>query len=92
MTVDSLIMTLSLTEKKVSKVQKQFLELLQKKQVLILELTKVIGLLSLTIQAVLPAQINFRYLQQQQTQALKTQGSYYKKVILSRNSKEELQW
>ena len=46
-----------------------------------------------TIQAVLPPQINFGYLQQQQEiQALKTQGSYCKKVILNRNSKEELQW
>ena len=48
--------------------------------------------MSSTIQAVLPAKINFRYLQQQQIQALKTQGSYYKKMILNRNSKEELQW
>ena len=70
--VDSLIMTLSLPEKKVSKVQKQCQELLQKTQVSILELTKIIGLLSSTIQSVLPAQINFRYVQQQQIQALKT--------------------
>ena len=62
-------MTLSLPEKKVSKVQKQCQELLQKIQVSILELTKLIGLLSPTILAVLPAQINFRYLQQQQIQA-----------------------
>ena len=68
-TVNSLIMTLSLPEKKVSKVQKQCQELLQKIQVSILELTKLIGLLSPTILAVLPAQINFRYLQQQQIQA-----------------------
>ena len=53
---------------------------------------RLINLLSSTIQAVLPAQINFRYLQQQQIQALKTQGSYCKNVILNRNSKEELQW
>ena len=49
----------------------------------ILELTKLIGLLSLTSQAVLPAQINFRYLQQQM-QALKTKRSYCKKVILKK--------
>ena len=70
--VDSLIMTLSLPEKKVSKVQKQCQELLQKTQVSILELTKLICLLSSTIQSVLPAQINFRYVQQQKIQALKT--------------------
>ena len=92
LTVDSLIMTLSLPEKKVSNVQKQCQELLQKTQVLILKLTKLTGLLSSTIQAVLPAQVNIKYLQQQQIEALKTQGSYRKKkVILNRNSKEELQ-
>ena len=78
-TVDSLIMTLSLPEKKVSNVQKQCQELLQKTQVLILKLTKLTGLLSSTIQAVLPAQVNIKYLQQQQIEALKTQGSYRKK-------------
>ena len=67
MTVDSLI----------SKVQRQCQELLQKTQASILELTKLIALSS-TIQAVHPAQINFRYLQQQM-QALKTKRSYCKK-------------
>ena len=85
-TLDSLMMNLSLLEKKMSKVQKQCLERLQKTQVSIIELRKLIGLLPSTTQAVLPAQINFRYLQQQQIQALKTQGSYCKKVILNRNS------
>ena len=44
----------------------------------VLELTKLIDLLSSTIQAVLQAQINFKYLQQQ-IEALKTQGSYIAK-------------
>ena len=39
----------------------------------------------LTIQAVLPAQMNFQYLQQQQMLALKTQGSYCKKETLRKN-------
>ena len=63
MTVDSLIKTLCLPEKKVSKGQKKSLEHLQKAQVPILEileLTKLIGFLSLTIQGVTPVQINFR--------------------------------
>ena len=77
--INSLIMTLSLPEKKVSKVQKQCLELLQKSEVSILELTKLIGLLSSSVQAVLPAQINFRHLQQQQIQALKHSGHIAKK-------------
>ena len=56
------------------------LELLQKTQVSILELTKLIDLLCSTIQAVLTAQINFSYLQQQ-VQALKTQGHIAKKLF-----------
>ena len=48
-TVDLLTATLSFPEKKVSKVQKQCLELLQKIQVAILELAKLISLLSSTI-------------------------------------------
>ena len=89
-TVDSLTMTLSQPEKKVSKVQKQCLEFLQKTQVSILDnigLFRLIGLLSSTIQAVLLGQINFRYLQQQQIQALKNTG-----VILQKSdSKQKLQ-
>ena len=42
--------------------------------------------LTSTFQAVLPAQLNFKYLQQQQIKALKTVGSYCKKVILTRNN------
>ena len=48
-TVDLLTATLSFPEKKVSKVQKQCLELLQKIQVPILELAKLISLLSSTV-------------------------------------------
>ena len=58
--VDSLIMYLSLPEKKISKVQEQCLEPLQK-NVSILELTQLIGFLSSIIQTVLPEKINFRY-------------------------------
>ena len=58
--VDSLIMYLSLPEKKISNVQEQCLEPLQE-NVSILELTQLIGSLSSTIQTVLPEIINFRY-------------------------------
>ena len=73
-TLDSFIMTLSLPEKKVSKPQKQYLELLQKTQVLILELTKLIGLLSSIIQAVLLAQVRTTT-----NTSIKTQEPYCKK-------------
>ena len=85
-TLDSFIMNLSLPEKKVSKAQKQYLEFLQKTQVLILELTKLIGLLSSIIQAVLLAQVRATT-----NTSIKTQERYCKKVILNRSSKEALQ-
>ena len=55
--------------------QKQCQQITQKIQVLILELTKLIGRLSSTIQAVLKSQTKFWYLQQEQIEALKTQRS-----------------
>ena len=58
--------------------------------VIVLEVTKLIGLLVSTIQSALPAQLNFRYLQQQQINALKKIGSYV--LSLNMESKEELQW
>ena len=79
MTVDSFIMALSLPEKKVSKVRKQCVELLQKTQVSILELTKLIGLLSSTIQAVLPAQINSGTYNSNKCKPLKHSGHIAKK-------------
>ena len=75
-TVNSLIITLSLLEKKIVKSS----EAVCGTQVSILALTKLTGLLSSTIQAVFPAQINFRYLQKQQMQVLKIPG-----VILLRS-------
>ena len=53
----------------------------QETQVSVLELTKQIGLLSSTIQPVLSLQINFRYLKQQQIQALKHRVHISKKLF-----------
>ena len=44
-----------------------------------LKASETVSRTSSTIQAVLPAQINFRYLQKKQIQALKTQGHTAKK-------------
>lgn len=58
----------------------------------ILKLTKLIGLLSSTIQAVLPARLQFQYLQQQQLTALKETQSYNHKVVLGKLVLVELKW
>ena len=58
-------MALSLTPEKVQKVVKACQNLLRSHSTTLLELTRVIGVLSLTIQAVEPAKIQLRFLQQQ---------------------------
>ena len=61
-------------------------------KVSILKLTKLIGLLSLTAQAVLPAQFQlvnkFRYLQQIQVELLSRYPSYQNQVTLNSSVKE----
>ena len=86
-TVDSLIMTMSLVEKKVPRVQKQCQELIQKTQVSILELTKLICLLSSTIQAVLPGTNKFPVATTTTNTIIKNTG-----IILQKSdSKQKLQ-
>ena len=56
----------------------------------ILELTRVIGLLTSTVQAVLPARLQCRYLQLQQISSLKESLSNQQKIVLDHQSKIEL--
>ena len=85
LTVNPVKMTLSLSEPKIKRIQDQCQDLYVKGFVTVLELTKLIGLLASAIQAVLPAQLNFRYLQQQQINALKLDGSYQEVLSLTRS-------
>ena len=72
LTVDSLNLSLSLPEEKVQKIMNQCQELYNSSTPIpILELTQLIGLLSSTVQTVLPAQLQFHYLQQQQIHSQK---------------------
>ena len=56
----------------------------------ILQFTQLVGLLSSTIQAVLSAQIQFRYLYLQQMSTLKGGMSYEEKIILNDQTLGEL--
>ena len=58
----------------------------------ILELTKLLGLLASTIQAVLPARLQIRNLQQLQIKSLKLRKSFQSVVKLTPLAKEELLW
>ena len=52
----------------------------------------VLGHLTSTILAILPAKLHCRFLQQQQIQALKKSGSYESQVLLNKGSQLELFW
>ena len=70
----------------------QCLEMHKTEKVSILQLTKLIGLLSSTAQAVLPAQLQLRLLQQIQVESLSRDPSYQHQVTLNSSMKEELLW
>ena len=69
-------MTISLPQKKLQSIKQVCQDLYQNPETTVLELTKVLGHLTSTISAILPAKLHCRFLQQQQIQALKKNGSY----------------
>ena len=90
--IDSRAMTLSLPEEKVLEIQNRCTQLILNPQTLVIELTRLIGKLSFTAQAVLPGRLQHRSLQLQQIEALRLTQSYQSKVVLNLQSLEELQW
>ena len=84
--------TLSLLLQKVQKVQEECTKLYNSSWTPILEFTKRLGLLSLTIQAVVPACLQIRILQQLQIQSLKLKKSFQINLKLTALAKEELLW
>ena len=68
---NSQTMTLSLPKEKIGKIKDQCLRLYKASEVSLLDLTKLIRTLSSTIQAVLPARLQFCFLQQQQILSLR---------------------
>ena len=75
MIVNSKTMTLSLPLEKVQKIKSQCLEVYRAHEITLLELTRLLGTLTSTIQAILPECLQFRCLQQQQIATLKTSVS-----------------
>ena len=91
LTINSVTLVLSLNKTKIQKVVSECQKLLKNPQTSILELTRLIGLLTSTIQAVLPARLNCRFLQIQQISSLSENLSYLDKIV-NENSKIELKW
>ena len=82
----------SLTEEKVKGILQECKIIFLMKEITALQLTQLIGLLSSTIQAFLPAQIQFCYLQLQQVSALKGGMSCKEKIVLNDQALGELHW
>ena len=85
-------MTLALPQEKVLDIQNKCIQLIASPKTTIMELTKLLGKLSFTAQAVLPGRIQCKYLQQQQIQAVRETNSYQTKIKLSQHSLAELKW
>ena len=90
--INSVNMTLALPQEKVLDIQNKCAQLIASPKTTIMELTKLLGKLSFTAQAVLPGRIQCRYLQQQQIQAVREANSYQTKVKLNQQSLTELKW
>ena len=61
------------------------MQLIASRKTTIMKLTKLLGQLSFTAQAVLPGRIQCRYLQQQQIQVVRKTNSYQTKIKLSQS-------
>ena len=81
--INSVKMTLALPLEKVLDIQNKCMQFIASSKTPIMELTKLLGKLSFTAQAVLPGRIQCRYLQQQQIQAVRETNSYQTKIQLS---------
>ena len=92
MIVNSKTLTLSFSQEKVPKIKSQCLEVYRAQEITLLERTRLLGALTSTIQAILPARLQFRYLQHQQIETLKRSVSYMATVTLNAMVKKELAW
>ena len=88
--IDTEKMTFTLSEEKLKHVSQQCQEIFKQPKASILNLTKSVGLFSSTVQAILLARIQFRYLPQELLLALQKKGSYSGRVTLGNLAREEL--
>ena len=90
--INSQTMTLALPREKIRKVTKECQHLLELQVVTVRELAKVLGHLTSTIQAVFPAPLHFRHLQENKNKALDLRHTYEHSFPLTTQAKEELVW
>jgi len=92
MLVNSKTMTMSLAQEKVDKIRAKCQSIVKLSEVTVRQVAEVIGTLSATAMAVLPAPLHYRHLQMTKTKGLMGAKSYEEKIFLTVASKEELRW
>jgi len=92
MKIDSTKMLLILPKEKVVSITSYCQKLLDQAQVSVREMSKLIGTLSSTALAVLPAPLHYRGLQNQNIQTLPKEGSYNSLLTLSSQGRLEIEW
>ena len=90
--VDSLRLTLSLPPEKVAKIKKACQNLLKKDTVVVRDLAKLIGQMTASLLAVLPAPLHYRHLQMLRTKGLLKNQNYEACVQLDQTCRNELRW
>lgn len=90
--VDSKTLTLALPHEKVRKIQRECQKALTVPSLTLRKLASLIGLLNSSIQAVFPAPLHYRHLQNLKNQQLCHSMNYESEVLLSPQAQEELSW
>ena len=91
-TVNSVTLTLSLPRDKVRKVKRESQLFLDNRLPTIQELSKVLGLLTSSIQAAFPVPLYFRHLQKDKNRAFSVNQNFAATFKLNLLAKEELVW
>ena len=91
--IDSGRLFRSLPPEKVTKIQEECRQVLQQRSVRVRQLSHLIGMLTATILAVLPAPLHYRHLQMQKSKALLAgHQNYNAQVVLDLECKSEIKW
>ena len=90
--IDSMRMTLTLKQEKVKKLRLKCQKCISNPRTILWGATSLLGSLCSAAQAVLPAMVQIRFLQQQQIAAIRNNPSYQSAMYLNQDSIQELQW
>ena len=90
--IDTCAMMFYLPQEKVQKIKQLCLQMLNSVKVTVREVASLTGKLVSTVQAILPANLQCRYLQMLQTKSLLSGKNYESFIILTKAAKEEISW